>query len=360
MKLMRLSALDILQNAFADQSDYFFVIDKKGNLIMEGQNIDMKKGNILNITDIDGKEFVKELIKSAKTNSNEFVSYKWRNPSTDKIELKYSYVKSVPHSDWIIGSGFYINGVNEQIKLKQHELQVSYQKDYKNLLFFSFLLIGASLIVSYIISIMLKKRFLNYSNDINAKRDELQALNKSLENQVKKRTQELKKAYKEMKKIAITDSLTNIYNRYFFNDALKNEFSRAKRYNSAFALIMFDIDHFKNINDTYGHIKGDEVLKSMTEIIKEHLRVSDVFARTGGEEFMIILPNTNITLATEIAQRIRACVEKYNFNLQSNITISIGVVTHKDNDTHQSILKRVDNALYAAKESGRNSVIVDI
>jgi diguanylate cyclase (GGDEF)-like protein len=156
----------------------------------------------------------------------------------------------------------------------------------------------------------------------------------------------------------VTDTLTGIYNRYYFNSALEKEIHRAHRYERSFALLMFDLDHFKNVNDTYGHAVGDRVLVSLSNLVASCLRESDIFARIGGEEFVIILPETGEELSLEIAERIRKNVEAHSFEPVKKVTISIGLVRHRPEEDLEELLKRVDSALYAAKNSGRNRVIV--
>lgn len=160
----------------------------------------------------------------------------------------------------------------------------------------------------------------------------------------------------ELKKLATTDSLTGIFNRHQTNNELNIEIERAKRYKSAFALVMFDLDDFKAVNDTYGHDVGDCVLKEVSTITQSHLRTSDRFGRWGGEEFLIILPELDQELALSVAKKIREAIAQYSFKGVSQITISVGVTVFNENDTNNSILKRVDDALYEAKHAGRNTV----
>lgn len=353
------SALDILKNTFINESDYFFVIDEDGNNIMNGQNLFKEGANILSLKDVDGKEVVKELIKSANSDEPYFVSYKLKNPKTGMIDQKYSYVRKVPQSNWIVGSGFYDFELHNQIESKRLELKGVYIKEYTKILFLSFFMMLLSLFVSYDISKRLKEKLLEYSKELTEKNDELITLNSSLEYLVEERTAELNEAYSYMKEVAIKDSLTKLYNRYYFNDALENEIHRSDRYDSAFSLCMFDIDDFKNINDTYGHDVGDRVLKSVADIIKEHMRESDIFARVGGEEFMIIFQKTSLYESYSIAQRIRESVEKYDFSQAGQVTISVGLVAYQYGEDKEQLLKRVDKALYEAKNSGKNTVITD-
>jgi len=160
-----------------------------------------------------------------------------------------------------------------------------------------------------------------------------------------------------MTKIAYTDSLTNIYNRLHFAHFLDIEIDKAKRYGSTFSIIFFDLDHFKDINDNYGHLAGDKVLEKVTEIVSKANRSADIFARYGGEEFIILAPETNVNGALMQAERLRRDIEKFEFKKVGHITSSFGVTEFKaESDTLESLLDRADKALYLAKEFGRNRV----
>jgi len=161
---------------------------------------------------------------------------------------------------------------------------------------------------------------------------------------------------KELELLSTTDELTNIGNRRYFERKLKEEISRASRYNYPFSLVMFDIDHFKAVNDNYGHAIGDEVLKEYSRLVDSHLREADLLCRVGGEEFMVILPYTQKDHAKEIAEKLRTKIESHKKII--SITMSFGVVEFEKDDDFESIYKRVDDALYSAKRNGRNMVIV--
>jgi len=156
------------------------------------------------------------------------------------------------------------------------------------------------------------------------------------------------------------DGLTNIYNRRYFNNTLKHEITSCEKHNNSLSLIMIDIDNFKRVNDNYGHDTGDYVLKQMCAIIKANLRRSDVFARLGGEEFVIVTPRTNIKDAKFIAEKVRKVVEEYKFQYVENITISLGVTEFIKGDNSDNIYKRSDIALYKAKTSGKNRVELEL
>jgi len=359
-KEMEKSTLEIINNSAASDSEYFFVLDQAGNFISAGKNSDLVGKNVLSLKDADGKEFIKELLKSAASDHPFWITYKWKNPANMHIELKHTYVKRIPNTNWVIGSGFYVEELNKKIADKKMELSRINKKQFNNILIFSLMILLISLIISYMISNRIRKRFVDYSGMIELKNRELTVLNAELENIVIDRTAKLHEAYEKMEKIAITDSLTNINNRYYFNNALQNEINRAIRYDSFFSLIMFDIDHFKQVNDTYGHDVGDNVLRKIVDIVSSCLRESDIFARIGGEEFIIILPQTTLESAIEIGDRIRKSIENYFFEMIENTTISLGVVAYRENESFEEILKRVDTVLYEAKKSGRNRLIADI
>ena len=160
---------------------------------------------------------------------------------------------------------------------------------------------------------------------------------------------------KELEELTVTDPLTGIKNRRYFMNKLKDEVQRANRYHEKLSLVMFDIDHFKKVNDEHGHDVGDKVLKEYTKPISSKLREHDSFCRIGGEEFIIILPHVELSGALIVAEKLRKSIEKHKKVLP--ITMSFGVVEFKSEETLEHLFKRVDNALYEAKENGRNRVV---
>jgi diguanylate cyclase (GGDEF)-like protein len=160
---------------------------------------------------------------------------------------------------------------------------------------------------------------------------------------------------KKLKELVSIDDLTKCYNRRSFEIDFNNEIEEARRNNTHFSLISFDIDHFKNINDTFGHQFGDTVLINICNLIKIKNRTYDKIYRVGGEEFMIFLPNTTLKSAIQIAQRIRIDVQEHKIN-SIDLTISLGVCQYTKEDTKITLYKKVDDALYTAKNNGRNRV----
>lgn len=161
----------------------------------------------------------------------------------------------------------------------------------------------------------------------------------------------------ELTRVSETGHLTQISNRLKFSSILAVEMEKSRRYGYALSLLMFDIDHFKKVNDTYGHDVGDIVLVETVNEVKQLIRESDLFARWGGEEFIILLPHTDLPEAARLGERIRAAIEKKHYRDAGHITCSFGAVTRRDSETEDNFTKRVDEALYAAKQSGRNRVV---
>ena len=163
--------------------------------------------------------------------------------------------------------------------------------------------------------------------------------------------------------MARTDPLTGINNRVYFMELLGIELERAWRYERVFSVLMLDLDHFKLVNDTYGHAAGDDVLRSFAAVFQAAgLRKSDFIGRIGGEEFALVLPETNILIATEVAERIRVSLEEnavWHNNKVIFITASIGISQYRAGDSQEALLQRADEAMYMAKEKGRDRVCLE-
>ena len=175
--------------------------------------------------------------------------------------------------------------------------------------------------------------------------------------------EKLDKEKTRLEKLAITDYLTGIYNiRYFYN-RIEEEFSRAQRYKQPLSCLMFDIDHFKKINDHYGHRIGDIVLREFAQLVKRHTRKSDLFARYGGEEFILLLPQTSMKGGLIEAERLRKIVKEHQFkplDKEHGVTVSVGVscAPHKKMKNFDDLINLADNALFQAKEKGRDQTVV--
>jgi diguanylate cyclase (GGDEF)-like protein len=175
---------------------------------------------------------------------------------------------------------------------------------------------------------------------------------------------ELKRRNKRLELLSRTDELTGLSNRRHFMERLGSEFVRSQRYRSSVSLVLLDVDHFKRVNDTYGHIVGDQVLVGVADCMTGLLRRCDVAARHGGEEFAMVLPETPESGALVVAERFRETVEEALFespDVSVRVTVSLGVATYPGGriETAEDLLRRADQALYAAKNAGRNRVVSD-
>ena len=155
---------------------------------------------------------------------------------------------------------------------------------------------------------------------------------------------------------AHSDALTGLFNRRKFNDLCAVEIERSARYGTPLALIMVDIDHFKRVNDLYGHLVGDRALVDVARVLGEQIRASDALCRWGGEEFMILAPHLDQACAVRMADKLRAAVASADFGVAGRMTCSFGVSTFKDGDRTLDLILRADTCLYRAKRTGRNCV----
>jgi len=175
--------------------------------------------------------------------------------------------------------------------------------------------------------------------------------------QLQEYQRELERVRAEFESQSLTDPLTGAHNRRSFDSRFEEEFLRAKRYRVACSLILIDVDHFKQYNDTFGHTAGDEALKSVAALLKEDVRIHDLVARYGGEEFAVVLPNTDIKGAMVMGERFRRSIQRASWK-HRQITISVGVASlHEGTQKPTDLIKESDAALYKAKQSGRNSVV---
>ena len=169
--------------------------------------------------------------------------------------------------------------------------------------------------------------------------------------------------YEQTRTLAVTDGLTGISNRQYLDKSLLIEFERSTRYGTPLSLVLLDVDHFKVVNDTYGHQKGDDVLVAIASLLKKFCRTNDIAARYGGEEFLMVLPQSNAQGAFKIAERIREEIMKLNFDENESsfsVTISCGVAELNKNcmENVDQLVHMTDQALYEAKNSGRNKTVV--
>lgn len=168
---------------------------------------------------------------------------------------------------------------------------------------------------------------------------------------------ELKMLLAETEQLSIRDHLTGLYNRRYMDDMFHMEVVRTKRTNAQFAVIIIDIDDFKQVNDKYGHNAGDQVLSQFSNIMLTVTRRVDIVSRWGGEEFLVLCPETHLDAATTTAKRLLTVIDEYEFDTVGHVTASMGVVIADENETFKSVVNRADNCLYEAKKKGKNCFV---
>jgi len=212
---------------------------------------------------------------------------------------------------------------------------------------------------------VLNQHFEKYRNSDHDRFEQSQRQIKALNNRLQEMEQEsteLRQAAEDSRELALKDALTGIWNRQALNEDLEKEFVRWQRYQKPLSIVVWDIDFFKRVNDSYGHAAGDKVLKTIARIFTKATRDADFIARFGGEEFVGIFPETRLEDALSLANKIREKIETSNFHYANKpvpITAPAGLATFRPNDTIDDVFKRADAALYRSKEAGRNRCIAD-
>ncbi len=340
----------------AEGKDYFWINDLTPVLIMHPYRPELEGQNISDFTDPALTKLLMKFVKMVTQNKQGYVPYMWQwKDDQSRFVPKLSFVKEYKPWGWVIGTGIYLEDVNDEVALMSRRLIVASV----------IILILVAFIAWYQIHRALEE--LKIRQHAEAK---LIQYREQLETKVNNRTAELSKANDELiheverrqeveekLKILVTiDELTSAYNRRAFNNYLHINMGRAKRYNEPLSMLMLDIDHFKNINDSHGHDVGDLILKALVHVAKESIRQEDILARWGGEEFSVLLPQTGKNTVLQLAERLRKTISDHHFPKHLHVTVSIGCTSLQDDDSSESFIKRADTALYQAKDAGRNRV----
>jgi polar amino acid transport system substrate-binding protein len=255
-----------------------------------------------------------------------------------------------------------VNNLSEEIKqeinTKNSSIKYEAEFNYKLLWRVLFVVLLIIAFVSYR-QWLLTNLNKTLNEKINIKTKALQDFNESLETKIKERTEKIEHSKALLQDVAFKDHLTDIFNRHYLVEISPALLAVADEMQKPLSLLLIDVDNFKNINDTYGHLIGDNILKLIVKNILKILRTDDLFVRFGGEEFIILLPKANITESMIVAEKLRLSVEQNHYQkdgMDISITISIGVSQYQHNDTLEQLINRADLALYSAKANGRNQV----
>ena len=313
--------------------------------------VDDEKDNLVTLTNVlsdfydvhtaaDGQEAL-DLVKKQELKIHLIISDQ-RMPQLTGVEFLQESLDIIPHTKRIILSGFAdVEAILAAInKARIHEFLLKPVENQKLLL-------------------TVKRALEAYELERNNVKliGELKELNANLETKVEDRTSELREAMRKLEILATTDQLTGAFNRRKCEEILVHEVERFNRYDRTFSIVIFDIDHFKKVNDVYGHLVGDIVLKEIAGLIREKSRANDYLVRWGGEEFLILLPEIELSSAKTMAENIRVSIATHRFPEVEKITVSLGVTEFRSGDTTDRLLVRADEALYRAKNGGRNKVV---
>ncbi|MBT3177037.1 MAG: diguanylate cyclase [Desulfobacula sp.] len=292
-----------------------------------------------NYKDAKGKMFRREMIKGIRDSGEAFVTYHYKKSGSEEMGKKLSYFKYYPEWNWIVAKGAYLDSLDEKVGHLQENLKLEINNTIRYFMYFIIIVGCIFLCMGYFFSKGINFIFQGYKKTQKDQQDELVRVNEVL--QIK----------------ATTDPLTTLYNREYFNRCLNNEMERSRRYGSSLSLIVFDIDRFKNINDTFGHLSGDMVLKELSFLCLAIIRDSDVLARWGGEEFIILAPENDRAAIVPFAEKLRKLIEEYSFSVKTQVTCSFGLTQYVEEETKDDFIKRADQAMYKAKQNGRNNVV---
>ena len=264
-----------------------------------------------------------------------FFEYYFKKIDSEKISRKLSFIKLYPPFDWTIGTGIHLDDLDQLVANKIDQTESTRGLLQRQAFVIALVALFFSILIIIILEKKISRLILNYEVQISQYTEKLEQL-------------------------SATDHLTNLSNRLKLDEVFVNEIGRAKRYQKPLSIILVDVDKFKLINDTYGHIVGDQVLQELAEIFKRNIRSTDTIGRWGGEEFLIICPETGLDEAIRLADKVRQYIEVHPFPEIDSATCSFGVSYFKNNDdTKESIVNRADEALYLAKRGGRNQVVGD-
>ncbi|MBU1002739.1 MAG: diguanylate cyclase [Proteobacteria bacterium] len=285
-------------------------------------------------TDIKGNKPYEAELNGIKQHGELFYEYYFKKINSDKIAHKMSFAKLYKPYDWVVATGVYLDDVDQLIQEETMKMQQTY--DEQRLLTFSIALVVVFL--STVNVVFFEKQIIRLMSNY------------------EQRTSEYTTTLEE---ISNTDRLTGLFNRLKLDEVLTYEILQAQRYKKVFSILMLDLDRFKSVNDTHGHQIGDQVLVKTSELLKSNSRRTDTVGRWGGEEFLIILPETHSDKAIFIAEKIRQAFAASDFPVVGNVTCSIGVSTFHEQDSLESIIHRADTAMYCAKREGRNKVVCE-
>lgn len=300
-------------------------------------NMPETEGSFLstNTSDSHGNYPYKEELDGMKDQGELYYDYYFKEMKSDRISHKLSYAKLYEPYNWVIATGIYLTDVDE---LMQHEREIMMKSLKRIRLISLFTILGAMLLSVYILWL--------FERRISALIDRF--------------TNDLNDAYNQIEDIAYHDSLSGLWNRRAMDEHMLSEKSRTLREKGSFCLIMLDIDHFKKVNDTYGHDIGDRVIENIARILKENCRHEDKIGRWGGEEFLILATSTDMEQSSHMAEKIRMAIKEDTLEAGKDsitVTVTLGISLFDGSRSLEECIKAADENLYKGKNSGRDCVV---
>ncbi len=355
----------------SDKNGYIYIIRKSdGRIVMHPIDSTLVGKDIRIIIDPNGVNIGEAVYRAIDNPEKKFFNYSWYQPSTGDVVPKIGYARYLPDYDWILATGVYVDDIKNEISEYRLELRQNVLQRTLHLLMAAFvilLIIGVFLIfikrklnldLAHI-SVHFKKAALS-GEQIDTKILHFREFC-TLAEYVNIVVEKNQKIYDQLRGLAERDYLTGLYNKRKFLENLEREFAGCKRYQHPVSLLMMDLDHFKLINDNFGHDAGDIALRVFSRLCLRSIRDVDIIGRLGGEEFAILMPNTEKEKAVYVAERIRGTIEYNKIKYGSEtilMTVSIGVASIPPEELKEpsELLKIADKYLYEAKSSGRNKV----
>jgi diguanylate cyclase (GGDEF)-like protein len=364
----KLNVLETIKKIYVEAEPYVFIGNSDGTVLMAPYEMD-------NFYDLgkSGNTHVWDIIKNLNGDSNGYVNYTLPDSSLGYSYSKTSYVLHIPEWDWYLGSGINLDALNAQKRIRNEELKSLLFKNYTLNIILSLAAFGVAIYLFAYYNKNIDKEFKVMNDFFSSASEKYSKLNASkfkyreffnlattaneMINEIHTQKVELEKYSEKMNRLAQMDSLTMLLNHRAIMESIQNRINEADRYHAPFSAIMLDIDNFKLINDTYGHPFGDTVLVRIASIFKESLRDTDIIGRYGGEEFLILLPNTNLDDAWLAAEKIRKSVETAIWKIKDlRVTISGGISEYSGEYTH-TLVGDADQKLYRAKSLGKNRMV---
>ena len=318
---------------------FVFVIDYQGN-ILSHYNEEYIGTNRMDIRNQQGVSIVKDIVKIAKQ-SDDFLYYESPiMPSTGQPAEKISFIKGLPDWEWAIGTGAYISEIENYLAKREEHIGQQNKQEFLKIVWLSLIVTLFFVALSFMLSNYLARRFSLYESRINNDFSELNTIKEQLQHQ------------------ALHDVLTNLPNRVLLADRLSQSMVQSQRHDNLLAVVFLDLDGFKHVNDSYGHDLGDEVLIIVSLRMKEVLREGDSLARIGGDEFVAVLTDlTTVEECEPVLERLLLAASEpvYLGDVEIKISASIGVTLYpQDNVSADQLMRHADQAMYIAKESGKN------